>query len=432
MLLLFVEMATPSPRPEPSPTPADARSAEHRRLLADGEALMGGSMGLYYLPPQVAFVAAEGRGARLYDVDGRELLDFMMGYGPLILGHAPPAVVAAVQRRAAAGSHFYLLSREAIALAAEVAAAVLGAERVRFVGTGSEATLAAMRLARAFSGRSKVLVFDGSFHGTHDYVIGDFGGIPPAVRAEVIRAPFNDLERTAELVAAHAAELAAVVVEPIQRCIPPRPELLPGLRALTREHDVLLIFDEIVTGFRLAYGGAQAHYGVQADLVCLGKILGGGYPLAAVAGRADVISRCDIRRAGQPDYTPVSGTLSGNPLAAAAGLATLAELRRDGVYERLAALGDRLRAGLEEIGRRRGVPLRAAGHAAMFAPIFSEVEPTDAATLAKQDHRLAQRFGARMIRRGVLLDRRVFVSTAHTDADVATALETADHVIATL
>jgi glutamate-1-semialdehyde 2,1-aminomutase len=424
----------PSPRPTPdqpiaTPPAPDPRSDEHRRLLEAGETLMGGSMGLYYLPNSVAFVAAEGRGSRLYDVDGRELIDFMMGYGPLILGHAHPSVVEAVQRRAARGSHFYLLSREAVELAAAVAEAVPGAERVRFVGTGSEATLGAMRLARTFTGRSKVLVFDGAFHGTHDYAITSYGGVPPAVRGEVLKAPFNDLERAAELVAGHAGELAAVIVEPIQRCVPPQPGFLQGLRALTREHDVLLIFDDVVTGFRLAYGGAQAYYGVQADLTCLGKILGGGYPLAAVAGRADVIALCDVRRAGKSDYTPVSGTLSGNPLAAAAGLATLAELRRAGVYERLHALGDRLRHGLEEIGRRRGVPLRAAGHASVFAPIFSDFEPLDAAAVGKQDYRLAQRFGARMIRRGVLLDRRAFISTAHTASDIARALEVADEVM---
>ena len=411
------------------PLHVDHRSADHRRLLEEGETLLGGSMGLYYLPRQVAFVAREGRGARLYDEDGREYLDFMMGYGPLILGHAHPAVVEAVQRRAGLGSHFYLMSSEAIELARAVVEAVPGAERVRYVSTGTEATLVALRLARAFTGRSKVLKLAGGFHGTHEWAAPRNAGVPESVRGEVLEAPFNDLERTAELIATHAAELAAVIVEPLQRCIAPRPGFLEGLRALTREHDVLLIFDEVVTGFRLAYGGAQEYYGVTADLVCLGKILGGGYPLAALAGRADILAKSDISRQREPGFTPIGGTLSGNPLAATAGLATLAELRRPGLYERLHALGDRLRSGLEEIGRRRGIPLRAAGSGVVFQPLITEVEPIDAATLAQQDFKRGQRFGMGMIRRGVLLDRRVFVSTAHTEADVDRTLDVADQVL---
>jgi glutamate-1-semialdehyde 2,1-aminomutase len=338
-------------------------------------------------------------------------------------------VVEAVQRRAALGSHFYLVNAEAIELARAVIQAIPGAERVRYVSTGTEATLVALRLARAFTGRSKVLKFAGAFHGTHEWAAPTNAGVPASVRAEVLEAPFNDLERAAELIAGHAAELAAVIVEPLQRCIAPQPGFLEGLRAVTREHAVLLIFDEVVTGFRLAYGGAQEYYGVNADLVCLGKILGGGYPLAALAGRADVLAKSDIRRQREPGFTPIGGTLSGNPLAATAGLATLAELRRPGVYERLHGLGDRLRDGLEEIGRRRGIPLRAAGSSMVFQPLFSEVQPVDGATLLQQDFRRSQRFGLEMIRRGVLLDRRVFVSTAHTEADVDHALEVADEVL---
>ena len=414
-----------------APTP-DPRSEEHRRLLEEGEALLGGSMGLYYLPRQVAFVAREGRGARLWDVDGREYLDFMMGYGPLILGHAHPAVVKAVRRRAELGSHFYLMNREAIELARAVVEAVPGAERVRFVSSGTEATLVALRLARAFTGRAKILKFEGGFHGTHEWAAPRGAGVPEAVRGTVLEAPFNDLERTAELIAAHAGKLAAVIVEPLQRCIVPRAGFLEGLRELTLQHEVLLIFDEIVTGFRLACGGAQEYYGVRADLVCLGKILGGGYPLAAIAGRGDVLAKSDVRRQREPGFTPIGGTLSGNPLAAAAGLATLAELRREEVYDRLHALGERLRAGLEEIGRRRGVPLRAPGSGVVFQPLITEVEPVDAATLGQQDFKRSQLFGIGMIRRGLLLDRRVFVSTAHEEGDVDRALEVADEVVSAL
>jgi glutamate-1-semialdehyde 2,1-aminomutase len=307
-----------------------------------------------------------------------------------------------------------------------------GAEQVRFVGTGSEATFYALRLARSFTKRSKVMTLAGAFHGTNDYAVPGSNGVPPALRKEIIQAPFNDLESTGKLIAEHAGELAAVIAECPQRCIVPRPDFIRGLREITRQHEVLLIVDEVISGFRLAYGGAQERYGVQADLACYGKIVGGGYPLAAVVGRSEIMQLCDVRRQQAPGFTLVGGTLSGNPLTAAAGLATLAELRKPGTYERLHTLGRRLRDGLEEIGRRRGVPLRAAGEDTVFMPLITEVEPTDARSLAKSDGQRTYRFGIEMVKRGVLLTRTVFLATSHTEADIDRALEVADEVIAAM
>jgi glutamate-1-semialdehyde 2,1-aminomutase len=217
-------------------------------------------------------------------------------------------------------------------------------------------------------------------------------------------------------------------MEPMQRCVVPRPEFIQGLRDLTRQHDVLLVLDEVITGFRLAFGGAQERYGVQADLTAYGKIVGGGYPLAAIAGREEIMRLCDVRRTRDPSFTMVGGTLSGNPLAATAGLTTLTKLQQPGTYERLNALGRRLRSGLEEVGQRRGLPLRTAGEDTVFQPLITDIEPVDAKTLAQAEQVRTTRFGNEMVKRGVILLRTVFVATPHTEADVDHALEVADEV----
>ncbi|MBA2450905.1 MAG: aspartate aminotransferase family protein [Chloroflexi bacterium] len=425
-----------------------ARSARHTALLEDADRyLPGGAFGLFRLPDEVRFVPREGRGSKLYDVDGREYVDYLLGSGPLILGHAHPAVVQAVSEQAARGSHFYLPSKPAIRLAEELSRAAPCAEQVRFVGSGSEATFFALRLARAFTGRDKILKFEGGYHGVGDYAQystaphgpvdyplahPESAGIPRVLDEQVLIAPFNDLETTTRLIAEHAAELAAVIVEPLQRSIPPAPGFLPGLRAASREHGVLLVLDEVVTGFRLAWGGAQEHYGVECDVAAYGKALSGGYPLAAVAGRRDVMALCDPRRSGSTDYAVISGTLSGNPLAAAAGLATLAELRQPGVYERLHAVGNSLRDGLAEVGRKVGLPLHAPGEGPVFAPVIGEGEIADARDLARADARATYRFGVELVREGILFTpgSKMYISTAHTDADVDRTLVAAERALA--
>ncbi|MGH7161748.1 MAG: aspartate aminotransferase family protein, partial [Acetobacteraceae bacterium] len=283
-------------------------------------------------------VIAEGRGGRVRDVSGNEYVDFLLGSGPMFLGHAHPEVLAAVAAQVPRGSTFFANSEPGIRLAAEIVDAVPCAEQVRFVSSGTEADAYAMRLARAFRRRDKILKFEGGYHGMSDYSlmslapkrpgnfprpVPDSAGIPASVSEEVLIAPFNDAELAASLIHEHRQELGGVIVEPMQRLLPPKPGFLEALRKATAEHGIPLIFDEVVTGFRLAYGGAQEYYGVVPDICTLGKIIGGGFPLAAIAGRADIMAHFDRARVGDERYLIQIGTLSGNPVAAAAGLASL-------------------------------------------------------------------------------------------------------------
>src|SRR5262249_48768223 len=253
-------------------------------------------------------VIAAGRAGRVWDVSGNEYVDYLLGSGPMIVGHAHPEVIEVVHQQLAKGTTFFANNAPGICLAAEITKAVPCAEKVRFVSSGSEADLYAMRLARAYTRRDKILKFEGGYHGMSDYglmslapkragnfpqPIPDSAGIPRSVREEILVAPFNDLQTVASLVREHRSELAGVLVEPFQRLIAPQPGFLEGLRKITQENGLLLIFDEVVTGFRFAYGGAQAFYGITPDLCTLGKAIGGGFPLAAIAGRADIMAHFD-------------------------------------------------------------------------------------------------------------------------------------------
>ncbi|MBI4587700.1 MAG: aminotransferase class III-fold pyridoxal phosphate-dependent enzyme [Candidatus Rokubacteria bacterium] len=383
--------------------------------------LPGAAFGAFAFPEGAEVVVAGGRGSKVWDVEGREYIDYILGSGPMILGHAHPAVVRAVQEQIAQGSSFYALNEAAIRLAEKIVRACPCAEAVKFAGTGSEATYFALRLARAATGREEVVKFEGGYHGHHDYSMADeSAGIPRGARSSVLVAPFNDLAGTAAVIEEQADDIAAVIVEPLQRVIPPAPGFLEGLRALTSRHGILLVFDEVVTGFRLAYGGAQQFYGVVPDLACYGKIIGGGLPLAAVAGRRDILDLANPRRRGTKEYAWVSGTFSGNPLGAVAGLAVLSELEKPGAYQRLHAIGDRLRAGLGEIFRRRGVSAQVLG-VGPLANVYSSPEPIcDYRSLRRADMRLTQGLWVELIRRGVMtnLPAKLYLSLAHTDDDI--------------
>ena len=322
----------------------------------------------------------------MHDPDGRRWIDYLLGSGPMIVGHAHPEVNAAVRDQLDRGSTFFNLNDKSIELAGEIIDAVACAEQLRFTSTGSEATFFALRVARAFRGRDKILKFEGGFHGNHDYAVmstegqaaseGPYGvrgssGIPECLEREVLIAPFNDLERTAAIIETHHDELGAVIIEPFQRALSPLPGFLQGLRDATAHYGIPLIFDEVVTGFRFAYGGAQEYYGVVPDLAALGKIIGGGYPLAAVAGSAEMMS-CFSRPDARGVAVAQVGTLNGNPIAAAAGLATLEILRRPGSYERLLAVGDRLRDQLQATLREHEVPGQVLGEGPVFHLVFTE------------------------------------------------------------
>src|SRR3954464_14278774 len=306
--------------------------------------LPGGSFG--NMPAEV--VVRSGQGGRIWDEHGKEYVDFLLGSGPMFIGHAHPEVTAAVQSQLPHGSTYFGNNRHGVQLAKEIVDAVPCAEQVRFVCTGTEADLYAMRAARAFRRRDKILKFEGGYHGMSDYALmslapkrpGNFprptpdsAGIPKSVQDEMLVAAFNDIDMVESLIEEQKDELAGVIVEPFQRLIPPKPGFLQALRDVTRKHGIPLIFDEVVTGFRFAYGGAQEYYGVTPDLCTLGKIIGGGVLLAALAGREDIMSLFDRGKVGDDRFLTQIGTLSGNPVAAVAGLATLEILRRPGAYE---------------------------------------------------------------------------------------------------
>jgi len=422
----------------------DAMESLSRELLATAARILPGAcLGQNPLPPELSFVVERGEGPRLFDLRGRTYLDYVLGSGPLLLGHAHPAIVQAVQEQVARGSTFFWLSEPSVRLAEEVVQAVPAAEQVRFVSTGTEATMFACRMARTFTRREKILKFEGGWHGLHDYaMVGnwripseqpypspppDIGGIPRGALESVLVAPFNDLDATARIAAAHAGDLAAIIVEPLQRAIRPLPGFLAGLRELAHRHGALLIFDEVVTGFRLAYGGAQEHYGVVPDLAVYGKALTAGFALAAVAGRADVMATADPARKGTLEYACLSGTLSGNALACAAGRAALAELRRPGVYPRLHALGERLRQGVEKRAAGLGIGLRALGDGPIAQVFFVDPAADLSAerALRAADARRATRFALELLARGlfVIPNTKLYISLAHTEADIDWTLD---------
>ncbi len=414
-----------------------------RELLVKADRyLAGGCLGSFRMPDEVATVIQRGSGCRIYDVEGREYIDYILGSGPLILGHAHPAVVEAVQRQVALGSTFYALNEPAIRLAERIVDASPCGESIRFTSSGTEGTFSALRMARAYTGREKVLKFEGGWHGAHDYAqqsttptrptdgplpIPDSQGIPRAVGQSVLVASFNDTAAAVELIDSYADDLAAVIVEPFQRALRPAPGFLESIRKAASARGVVLVFDEVVTGFRIAWGGAQERYGVLPDVAVYGKTISGGYPMAAVCGRADVLACADPRRKGAAPYTFVSGTTNGNPVSAAAGLATLDVLETQGVYTRLYDVPSRLRRGLEALGAEFGLPLQILGEGPVLQPYFADGEIRNYADTLKADAAAARKLGIEMMKRGIFFNPggKLYFSLAHTEADVDRTLEVA-------
>ncbi len=426
------------------------RNARERELLEKAaQFLPGGGSGNTNFPDSLKFLAREGRGSRIWDVSGNEYVDWLMGSGPMVLGHAHPAVVAAVTEAVGQGSTFFTTNEKAVLLAEELVRAVPCAEQVRFTTSGTDACFQCMRAARAWRKRDKVLKFEGGFHGTSDYAlmsvtpataeefpqaVANSGGIPRVIQELMLIAPFNDLETTSSIIEAHHDELAAVIVEPLQRIIAPRPGFLQGLRDITRRYDIPLIFDEVVTGFRLAYGGAQEYYGVTPDLCSVGKIMGGGYPLAAVMGREDIMSVYDQSQVSSDDYVNQIGTLNGNPIACAAGLATLAELRKEGAYERLRSVGGQVRQSLVDICAEQGLAVQSSGEDAIFDVYFTDKPVRSYRDGLAADSALMARLNAGLLERGILKGwpQKYYPSLAHTDADVEQTISAFREVAPTL
>jgi glutamate-1-semialdehyde 2,1-aminomutase len=382
---------------------------------------------------------ARAEGARLWDADGRSFVDYVGSWGPMILGHAHPAVLAAVRHAAAGGTSFGAPCALEVELAERVVRHFPSVEKVRFVSSGTEATMSALRVARGFTGRSRILKFDGCYHGHADSLLVAAGsgvatlgipgspGVPKGTVADTVVVPFNDVAAVEAVVAAHAKDLAAVIVEPVcgnMGTVLPRPGYLEALREITRKNGTVLIFDEVMTGFRLALGGAQQLYGVRPDMTCLGKILGGGLPAAAYGGRADIMAT--VAPEG-PVYQ--AGTLSGNPLAMAAGAALVDLLAQPGTYDALERTSARLEAGLREAARAAGVTATVNRAGSMLTVFFCPGPVTDYASARTSDTGRFSRFFHAMLARGVYLPpaqfEAAFVSLAHGEEEIDLTLRAA-------
>ena len=376
----------------------------------------------------------EGHGSRVIDENGREFIDYLISSGPMILGHGHPEVNDAIREQLDRGMTFFANNSAGLELAEEICRAVACADQLRYVSTGGEADMYAMRLARAHTGRPKILKFEGGYHGMSAEAlmslaptrlqnfprpVADSAGIPDTVEDGILVAPFNDADFAASLIDEHADEIAGVIVEPLQRLIPPAPGFLEALREKTSQHGIVLIFDEVVTGFRLAYGGAQEAYGVTPDLCTLGKIIGGGLPLAAIAGHEEIMCHFDKSAVGADGFTFQIGTLSGNPLAAVAGLKTLEILRREGSYETLYATGKRLMAAVSDPLTARGIAHQIVGAPVLFDVIFTATPVRDYRDMQTGDARLAGIFNEAVRQQGVLKPAaKLYPHLALSEADL--------------
>lgn len=380
-----------------------------------------------------SIVIARGQGSRVWDEDGTEYVDYLIGSGPMLLGHGHPEVMEAVLEQLPIGMTFFANNAKGIELAEAIVEAVPCCEQVRFVSSGGEADMYAIRLARAYTGKPKILKFEGGYHGmsaeaqmslapakavNFPTAVPDSAGIPQGVADEMLIAPFNDLEAVASILGEHT-DIAAIIAEPLQRIIPAQHGFLQGLRDLCDTHGVLLIFDEIVTGFRLAYGGAQERYGVTPDICTLGKIIGGGFPLAALGASAEIMAHFDKAAVGADKWLMQLGTLSGNPVAAAAGLKTMDVLRRPDQYERLRELGQTLMDMQSAALNEHGIDHRICGDPTLFDIYFTDTDPVDYRSAKHRDPKLSEIWNSTLRANGVFKSPgKLYPSLALKDDDL--------------
>lgn len=418
-------------------------NAISREDLARADRVIPGAcFGYTQLPSDVGFVASHGAGSHLWATDGREFIDYTLGSGPLIVGHAHPEVVSALKAQFNRGTHFYAMNLEAVSLAETIVECVPSAHAVKLCSDGTQATFFAERIARAWTGRDAIIKFDGAYHGHHDYALPGFPGgmkefgltattykgIPKGATDTVYVAPFNNITATRALAEKYGSSIAAIIVEPVQRAIEPRPGFLAALRSLCDEIGCLLIFDEVVTGFRLDRAGAQGAYGVFPDLTALGKAIGGGLPLGAVAASRELIELTVPQGQAGDQAVFMSGTLNGNPLSAAAGRATLAVMDECDGPKRLKEYGSALASGLRELGCKLSIPIQVIGPNAFIEVVFGEDPVVDSSSYVATDREAAVLFGVEMLRRGIYLvpGTKMYISTTHTDVDLAQTLESAE------
>ena len=392
------------------------------------------------------FFAERASGAHVWDVDGNEYIDYVGTWGPAILGHAHPAIVQAVQAAAERGTSFGIPSEPEVRMAQLVKDCVPSVEKVRMTNSGTEACMSAIRVARGFTDRPKIIKFDGCYHGHADSLLvkagsgaltcgnPDSGGVPAEFTAHTIVLPFNDREAVEQAFAANEGQVAGIILEPVAGnagVYLPREGYLEFLREITAEHGSLLIFDEVMTGFRVSLGGAQERFGIKPDLSCFGKIIGGGLPVGAFGGRAEVM---DVLAPDGPVYQ--AGTLSGNPLAMAAGLATLEELKTGSAHEQLETIGTRLETGLNAAAERAGIPVITQRAGSMSCLFFAEEPVHNLAEAMNTDRERFKKYFHGMLAEGVYLAPSAFeaavLSAAHTEADIDSTIAAAEKVMATL
>jgi len=377
---------------------------------------------------------SRGEGSRVWDEDGNEYIDYLIGSGPMLLGHGNKEVEEAVLEQLPKGMTFFANNAQAIELAEEICNAVPCAEQLRYVSTGGEADMYAMRLARAFTGRDKIMKFEGGYHGmsaeaqmslapqtlvNFPVAVPDSAGIPQSVRDEMLIAPFNDVEFARSLIAEHRDEIAGIIVEPLQRIIPPEPGFLQAIRDECDKHGIVLIFDEVVTGFRFSYGGAQELYGVTPDVCTLGKVIGGGFPLAAIVGRKDIMDHFDKGKVGSDGWLMQLGTLSGNPVASVAGLKTMEILKRDGAYDTLRGIGQTLMDMIAGHLNEAGVAHRIVGDQTLFDVVFTDRDVRTYRDVLAADAAKNAKFNDVLRQEGIFKSPgKLYPSLAITDADL--------------
>lgn len=419
------------------------KSATSKRLFAHAQKYIPGGVN----SPVRAFRSVGGhplfiaraQGATVTDADGNTYLDYVASWGPMILGHAHPGVVRAIQRAAGAGTSYGAPTLQELELARMICEAFPSIDKVRLVSSGTEAVMSAIRVARGFTKRDAILKFEGCYHGHADHLLVKAGsgaatlglpdspGVPKAAARQTLTAPYNDIESVKRLVQKHWRDLACIIVEPIagnMGVVLPHRDFLRQLRTLTRKHGILLIFDEVISGFRVAYGGAQTLYGITPDLTCLGKIIGGGLPVGAYGGSHAIM---DLVAPAGPVYQ--AGTLSGNPLAVTAGIETLKRLKASGVYEKLERRGNQLAQGLAKAAKRANVPFYQTRIGSLLGGFFTEGPVVDYQSAKKSDTARYAKFFHHALKRGSYFApsqfEAAFVSTAHTAADIEQTIKAA-------
>ena len=375
----------------------------------------------------------EGKGSRVWDENQKEYVDYLIGSGPMLLGHGHPEVLEAVFEQLPKGMTFFANNSSGVELAEEICRAVKCAQQVRYVSSGGEADMYAIRLARAYTGKSKIIKFEGGYHGMSSeaqmslapsilsnfpLAVPDSAGIPKSVQSEVLVAPFNDADFVRSLIMEYKDEIAAIIVEPLQRQIPPTPGFLEELRKQCNATGILLIFDEIVTGFRFAYGGAQELYNVTPDICTLGKVIGGGFPLAAVVGSREIMQHFDKQKVGTDGFLMQLGTLSGNPVACVAGLKTMEVLRRDNAHKKMRADGKRLMTLFEKYLEPTGIEYKILGDETLFDVVFSKNTIKNYRDYILADSVLYQKFSAALRSNGVFKPPgKIYVSSVLSSED---------------